>query len=374
MPEQVNEQGAVPREVARAFEPERRVSGFERLGSGHIHETLRARYDDGDDIVLQQLNEHVFPDLEAVMHNVVAVTSHLRERVESGETRSVLEPLRSASGEALVRDSQGRAWRAYRFVDRTRVYDVLPTHALAESAARAFGSFAASLVDLDPGSLAIALPGFHDLEGRLRQLEVAVAHDGADRKAAVTAEIEGIGQIGTTLVEALESAGLEDLPERIVHNDCKVNNLLFDEQTDEPICVVDLDTVMPGTLLVDFGELVRTGTCSAAEDERDLSMIDFDGERFDALARGYVAGLSNSATASELDALWLGGPWMAIENAVRFLTDHLDGDVYYPARRADHNLERARAQHHLAEQLWEARDALRGGVERARSASGSTRS
>lgn len=374
MPEQVNERSAVSREVARVFEAERRFSGLEPLGSGHIHETLRVRYDDGDDIVLQRLNEHVFPDLDAVMHNIVTVTAHLRERVAAGQARNVLEPLHGASGEALVRDAQGGTWRAYRFVARTRVYDVVPTHALAESAARAFGSFAALLSDLDPGSLAIPLPDFHDLKGRLRQLEVAVAHDEAGRKAGVSAEIDAIGQFGARIVEALESAGLEGLPERIVHNDCKVNNLLFDEQTDEPVCVVDLDTVMPGSLLVDFGQLVRTGTCTAAEDERDLSRIDFDGERFDALARGYVAGLSNFASAGEIDALWLGGPWMAIENAVRFLADHLDGDVYFSAPRTDQNLERARAQLHLAAQFWEARDALRSGVDRAQSVMSSTRS
>ena len=368
MPEQANEQGAVAREVAGAFETERRIGSLESLGSGHIHKTLRVRFDAGDDIVLQQLNEYVFSDLDAVMHNVITVTAHLRERLAAGEARRVLEPLHSASGEALVRDAQGRAWRAYRFVAQTRVYDVVPAHGLAESAARAFGSFAASLSDLDPGLLAVPLPGFHDLEGRLRQLEAAVARDGAGRKALVRAEIDAVGRFGATIAEALRSAGLAGLPERIVHNDCKVNNLLFDEQTDEPICVVDLDTVMPGSLLADFGELVRTGTCSTSEDERDLSRVDFDGERFDALARGYVAGLSDFATASELDALWLGGPWMAVENAVRFLADHLDGDVYFSARRADHNLERARAQLHLAEQFWEARDALRSGVDRAQSA------
>jgi aminoglycoside phosphotransferase (APT) family kinase protein len=361
--------------AAAAFAPGRHVSSFERLGSGHIHATLRACYSDGgEDLVLQQLNEHVFPDLAAVTDNILAVTDHLR--VRTTDPRRVLQPLRtrptdgSGQGAGLVRDLDGIAWRAYVCVATTRAYDVVPTHELAERAARAFAEFAANLSDLDPSTLAISLPGFHDLAGRLGQLEAACARDSQGRAAGAAAELDRVRELGAAIASALASEGAAALPQRVVHNDCKVNNLLFDSATDEPLCVVDLDTVMPGPLLVDFGELVRTATCSAAEDERDLSLVDFDAERFAALARGYVGGLGGPggfSTEAEVASLWLGGPWMAIENAARFLADHLDGDLYFPARRHEHNLVRSRAQLHLAEQFWDARSALQQGVAHANS-------
>jgi aminoglycoside phosphotransferase (APT) family kinase protein len=372
MPELDPKTAVAAAEISQVFVPGHEPAAFDPLGSGHIHATLRVRYADGhDDIVLQQLNEHVFPDVEAVTHNVLKVTDHLRAQAPDADPRRVLRALRSAKGDALVRDAEGVPWRGYLYVSDTLSYDVVPTHALAERAAYAFADFVRLLGSMDVSSLAVPLPGFHDLGGRLGQLEAAVSADRAGRLSAVARELEAVREVGAAIAEALASAGAGQLPQHAVHNDCKVNNLLFDAATNEPICVVDLDTVMPGPLLVDFGELVRTATCSAAEDERDLALVDFDEERFAALARGYVAGLGGAdalepfATPAELETLWLGGPWMAVENAARFLADHLDGDLYFPARRADHNLIRTRAQLHLAEQFWEARDRLRSGVETA---------
>lgn len=371
MPEVESATQSAAAEICRAFVPGHEPVAFEPLGSGHIHTTLRVRYAEGQaDLVVQQLNEHVFPDVDAVTRNVLKVTDHLGAEMENPDPRRVLHSLRTSQGDALVRDSAGAAWRGSLYVSGTRVYDVVPTHALAERAAFAFAEFARLLGTLDVGSLAVPLPGFHDLAGRLQQLDAAAAADRVGRLSGVGRELEAVRKVGAAIAEALVAAGTGALPQHAVHNDCKVNNLLFDATTSEPLCVVDLDTVMPGPLLVDFGELVRTATCSAAEDERDLALVDFDEERFAALARGYVAGLAGPdpsevfATPAELQTLWLGGPWMAVENAARFLADHLDGDLYFGARRPDHNLIRTRAQLHLAEQFWNARDRLRAGVER----------
>jgi hypothetical protein len=342
------------REVAARFEPGAGPQRIEPLGSGHIHATLHACYaDPGRDLVLQRLNEHVFPDLDAVMNNIAAVTAHLRRRER--DARRTLELLKSAAGERLVRDGAGDAWRAFRHVAGTRSYDVVADETLAREAARAFGGFAAALSDLDPASLAVPIPGFHDLAGRLEQLREAARADEVGRLGGVRTERDAILALGEAIGGALEQGGAAALPQRVVHNDCKVNNLLFDAETGEPLCVVDLDTVMPGLLLVDFGELVRTAACEAAEDEPDLSLVAFSQPRFEALAQGYVAGLGAVMTAPERGLLWAGPPWMAVENAARFLADHLRGDRYF---RSGDNRARARTQLHLAEQLWDARRAL----------------
>jgi Ser/Thr protein kinase RdoA (MazF antagonist) len=174
--------------------------------------------------------------------------------------------------------------------------------------------------------------------------------------SSVTAERDAVLALGTELEAALAHSDAPSLPVRVVHNDCKVNNLLFDAATGEPLCVVDLDTVMPGSLLVDFGELVRTAACDADEGEADLARVVFSSSRFEALAEGYVAGLGPVLTPPERALLWAGPPWMALENASRFLADYLAGDRYF---RSGDNRARARAQLRLAEQLWAARDALR---------------
>jgi N-acetylhexosamine 1-kinase len=353
--------------AARAIEVAARFSGGEApdrvapLGSGHIHATFHAAWADGSrDLVLQRLNEHVFPDLEAVMDNLALVCAHLRRHTP--DPRRALELVTTGEGERLARDADGAAWRAFRFIAGTMSHDVVPDDAVARTAARAFGNFVAALADLDASRLALPIPGFHDLVARLEQLRVAAREDAVGRLAAVRADLDGILELGRELVEALDRGGLAALPQRVVHNDCKINNLLFDAATGEPLCVVDLDTVMPGTPLVDFGELVRTAACDAPEDETDLARVVPSLQRFEALAQGYLEGLEGALAPAERALLWAGPPWMALENAARFLADHLAGDRYF--RRGD-NRARARAQRRLAEQLWEARGALREGIERA---------
>jgi N-acetylhexosamine 1-kinase len=348
-------------EVAARFAGGAAAARVVPLGSGHIHATFHvARGDPSRDLVLQRLNEHVFPDLDAVMDNLALVCGHLRRH--TSDPRRALELVTTGEGERLVRDADGAAWRAFRYIAGTRSYDVVPDDGVARAAARAFGAFAAALGDLDASRLALPIPGFHDLSARLEQLRVAASDDAVGRLAEVRSDRDAILELGRRVVASLEEGGLAELPVRVVHNDCKVNNLLFDATTGEPLCVVDLDTVMPGPLLVDFGELVRTGACDAPEDEVDLSRVVFSAQRFDALARGYLEGLGGTVASAERALLWAGPPWMALENAARFLADHLAGDRYF---RSGDNRARARAQRRLAEQLWEARDALREAIDRA---------
>lgn len=346
-------------DVVGRFAPGRSPTRIEPLGSGHIHTTLRAVFDDdADDLVLQRLNEEVFPDLAALMHNLVVVTRHLRGR-EAG-ARSVLEPVPTPGGELMVRDGGGGPWRAFRYLRATHAHDIAQDDALARTAAFAFGRFAALLADLDPATLEEPIANFHALSVRLEQLRAAARADECGRLAEVSAEAEGIGRLGDAIVGALDAGGFQRLPPRVVHNDCKLNNLLFDDETDEPLCVVDLDTVMAGSVLVDFGELVRTAACPAAEDEPDLTRIVFSPSRFEALASGYLDGLGAALSGAERGLLWAGPPWMAVENAARFLADYLSGDRYF---RTGDNCARARAQWHLAHRLWEARSVLRETID-----------
>jgi Ser/Thr protein kinase RdoA (MazF antagonist) len=333
----------------------------ERLGSGHIHDTFAVEVDSGGArrrYVLQRLHTGVFPDPEGLMRNLVRVTAHLaaqlaREGVADRERRALaLVPTRE--GRAFHRDAAGAYWRCFPFVEGSVAVDAAPSPAQAFAAARAFGAFAAALADLEGPPLAEVIPHFHDLPRRLAALESVLGDDPCGRARSVAAEAQAARAGAERLGRRLAWAGAGEIPRRIVHNDCKVNNVLLDARTGEALCVIDLDTVMEGSLLADFGDLARTAACPAPEDERDLERVRLDLDRFEALARGYLAGAGAILTPSERAALPLAGPLLALENAVRFLADHVAGDRYFRIHRPGHNLDRARAQLRLAARMLEA--------------------
>ena len=351
-------------EIGRAFALPGRFRGAARHGSGHIHDTFVARYAGPGGIrryVHQRLNTRVFPEPEALLANIERVTGHLRarlaERGVADPERRALRLLPARDGRLFHVDAAGHYWRTTPFLEGTRSVDTVESPAQAWETARAFGDFAALLDDLGPPALAETIPHFHDLERRVAALETAVRADSCGRAAAVQSEIDALRRQHAAL--ARELASLAPPARRVVHNDCKINNLLLDAASGEGLCVVDLDTVMEGTLLCDFGELVRTAACRAAEDEPDPARIHFDLELFECLARGYRAGLGAACEPAELESLALAGPLLALENAVRFLTDHLEGDSYFRIRRSGHNLDRARAQRTLSARMLEVLDAAR---------------
>jgi Ser/Thr protein kinase RdoA (MazF antagonist) len=355
--------------LGRAFDLPGRFAGVSRHGSGHIHDTFVAVYEAGDArlrFVHQRINTSVFHDPEQLMRNWVRVTGHLRRRLAQRGVadleRRHLQVVPARDGRPCHVDAEGRYWRTTRFVEGTRSVDALESPAQAREAARAFGAFAALLRDLEGPPLADTIPHFHDLARRFRSLEAAASADPVGRARGVAREIGGLRSRYADVIGELSRCG--EPPRRVVHNDCKVNNLLLDQRSGEGLCVIDLDTVMEGTLLCDFGELVRTGTCPTAEDERDLERVRFDLERFDAIAGGYLEGFGPGLEASERRGLPVAGEALALENAIRFLTDHLEGDRYFRILRAGHNLERARAQLRLAERMAEQRDAARASLSR----------
>ncbi len=339
--------------LARRFAVDGRLLACDPLGGGHIHETFLVtfRRPPGrvEQVVFQRVNTDVFADPDLLAANVARVVAHLDGR---GAPRLV--PTRSGGPgpemEAMEAGADGSRWRAWRFVPgRTMARFEHP--AAARAAGGAMARLTARLADLPGPPLVEPIAGFHDFSRRLANLEAAVATDNTDRVAGCGAEIDGVRQASSVADElaAARAAGL--LPPRLVHNDAKAANLLFDESGREVRAVIDLDTVAPGTVLFDVGDLIRSGAATGPEDSTDVDRLGVDWAIAHAVVEGYQAAVPGLLSDGERATLPLAGPLMAFEAALRFLTDHLRGDVYFRIARPGHNLARARAQLRLFELL-----------------------
>lgn len=325
--------------IVQHFRPGARVLHQERFGSGHIHDTYLVRLDDGVDYVLQRMNTTVFPDPDAVCRNVQRVCEHL-----GGTPRRSLTWLRTPDGGILARDESGAPWRMCLRIPRVRSVDRVESEHQAWQAGYAFGDFQARLSDLPGPRLDEVLPGFHDTPRRYGAFEAAVAADPLGRAATVAEEIAFARSRRTMAGRLLDLHRAGAIPERITHNDTKINNVLLDEETGEALCVIDLDTVMPGLAHYDFGDMVRTVTNAGEEDEADLSRVEMRRPLYDALLRGYLEAAGGFLNETEIAELPFSGKLLTYEVALRFLTDHLLGDTYFRIHHPGHNLQRARAQ------------------------------
>ncbi len=365
------------REVGGWFEIEGTWRGGDRYGSGHINQTYVSEFDRAGAVVRyvhQAINQEIFQDVPGLMRNLHRVTSHLRTSASQSESSGrwevpALVPTRE--GTFWHRDDAGVCWRTFAFIEGSRTYDVAPGPDIAREAARGFGRFARELADLDPSELVESIPRFHDLEGRLARLRGASVEDPVGRAATVERELEAVWTRVEVADEFRRLWDAGDLPVRVAHNDTKVNNALIDDETGRVVAIIDLDTVMPGTLLFDYGDLVRTATCRAAEDERDLAAVAVDPGLFGAVTQGFIEQVGSVATSAELEHLLLGARFMTLIIGVRFLTDYLEGDRYFRTSRPDQNLDRARTQlallrsietsaESLEEEIWDSRRALQG--------------
>ena len=329
---------------------------FAPLGNGLINRTLLVT-DAGRRRVLQCLNVNVFRDPALVMRNCRAVTAHLgRERAAGRYDYSVLELVPTLAGKPAAVLADGSWWRMYDHVPDTRTHDTADTPALAFEAGRGFGAFAAALAGLDREVVGEVIPHFHDPVKRFEAFRTALAADRVGRVAQARRECDDALAFAEVLAhwKSLLDAGL---PWRITHNDCKLNNLLFDANG-RAICVVDLDTVMPGTLLFDFGDMGRTMLSPVPEDSTDLARVAVRHEHFAALARGYIEGCGELLTPLERDNLVFAARLVTGVIGLRFLTDHLDGDRYFRIAHPNHNLERARNQFALFASLTAQADSL----------------
>jgi len=343
----------------------------EPWGLGHIHDTYAVTVEDGASrcrYILQRINDQVFRQPAHVQENVERVTQHLRRRLDASGAedpeRRALRPVPAHDGGAYYRDAEGNFWRVYHFIEGTRTVEVVKRPEEAFEAARAFGRFQRLLLDLPGPRLHETIPRFHDTDYRIELFSAAVARDRAGQAVTVPAEIdfarrhEGLAAV----LPALAARG--EILERVAHNDTKVNNVLLDAESGRALCVVDLDTVMPGWVHPDFGDLVRTATCRAREDETDLSRVALDFELFEAVARGYLDEAGSFLTPAEREHLVFSARLMSYTIGLRFLTDHLDGDVYFKVSCPCHNLARARVQFRLLESIEAQEGALRRCVER----------
>lgn len=345
-------------EIGRAFALHGEVVAAVPHGSGHINDTYAVTVSQAGApvrYVFQRINHRIFTDVPALMDNILRVTSHQQARLAATATadasRRALTVIPARDGRPFVRDERGGWWRAYLFIEQARTYDKIETPAQARTAARAFGEFQRLLADLPGRRLHETIPAFHDTPRRHANFEAAAQADAAGRAAGCADDLafaRGRAPLARTLAD-LFAAGL--VPERVTHNDTKLNNVMLDDATGAGVCVIDLDTVMPGLSLYDFGDMVRSATNAAAEDETDLEKVVARPEIFAALAEGFLAGAGAALNDAERAHLVVAGQVITYEIGLRFLTDHLQGDVYFKIKRPGHNLDRARNQFALLRSL-----------------------
>ena len=356
--------------IVRQFQTEGELLDVSPITAGHINDTFvmatggerRTRY------VLQRINHAVFTDPPGMMDNLVRITEHVRAKAERTRPDAASRQLRligTHDGRGYHKDSQGHFWRLYNFIEGAVTHDVPPSGDVAYEAARTFGWFQRALLDLPGPPLHETIPGFHDTPQRLAVFQDVLRADTHNRAGLARPEIEFLlenAALCSVLPRLIEDS---TIPIRVAHNDAKINNVMLDKNSGDGICVIDLDTVMPGLSIYDFGDLVRTATCPAAEDERDLSKVAIDLAMYDALVRGFVSEARHFLTTAEREHLAFAGKLITFEQFVRFLTDYLAGDVYYKVHREGHNLDRSRTQMKLLQSILEKEEAMNEIVNRA---------
>ena len=331
------------------------------FGHGHINSTFKIETDTGCEYVLQRINTYVFKDPIGLMNNAGAVTDFIRSRVD--DPRAALHFLTTKDGQFCHEDEKGDFWRMYDFVDGFCL-DAPESEEDFYQSALAFGRFQSLLSEFPAETLVETIPNFHNTVDRYRQFRESVKADKAGRLESVRADVDFLlerEEKGSQL-QQMRQAGI--LPLRVTHNDTKLNNVLLDKDTREPLCVLDLDTVMPGLSAYDFGDSIRFGAATAAEDEVDLSKMEMDLRLFEVYAKGFLKAAAN-LTEEEMKALPLGAYTITLEQATRFLKDYLDGDVYFKVAYPEHNLVRARTQIKLVADMEKKLDAMNDIVAKA---------
>ena len=340
------------RAVARQFQIYGEFLSAEPYGSGHINDTYCAVFDQSGirvRYIFQRINHGIFKNPVALMENIQRVTEHLGKKSvgESDQSRRVLTLIPASHRKPYYCDEADNHWRVYIFIEKAQTFDAIESVQQAYQAAKAFGRFQKLLADLPAPQLHDTIPDFHHTPKRFASLERAIEADAFNRAKLARAEIE-FALNHKTITSVLLDA---KLPERVTHNDAKLNNVMLDNATGEGICVIDLDTVMPGLALYDFGDMVRTTTSPVKEDECDLSKVKMQFPMFEALVRGYLTSASEFLTGAEKQFLAFAGKLTTFEIGVRFLTDFLEGDTYFKVHREGHNLDRCRTQYKLVESI-----------------------
>ena len=317
-------------------------------GNGHINDTYLV--DGTPRTILQRINTAIFKKPDEVMANIAAVTAHLRKKIIAAggdPNRETLTVIPTTEGLPYYTDSEGNAYRMYYFIENAKSFDQAESPELFAASAHAFGKFQQMLADFPADSLYEVIPHFHDTSDRLRQFREALAQDAAGRAASVKEEIDFVLSRAHLVSRVTDAIADGSVPLRVTHNDTKLNNVMLDEVTHEAVCVIDLDTVMPGSILYDFGDALRFGASTGSEDETDLSKIEFDLTYFEAFTKAFLEEVGESITPRERELLPFSALLLTLECGMRFLTDHLNGDTYFRIHRENHNLDRCRTQFKL---------------------------
>lgn len=322
----------------------------EVFGDGHINTTYSV---DGK-YVIQKLNTSVFTNPAGVMSNCFLVTEHIRRKLsENGENadRRTIEFIRTTDGRDFYEDTDGSTYRAYKYIDKAYTVSDKKTPEILYEAAKAIGEFQKLLADFDAEKLFTVIPDFHNTPKRLENLRKSIKKNASGRAKFVSHEIEFALSFDKTARAVTDAIADGSVPLRVSHNDTKLNNVLFDEADGHGLCLIDLDTVMSGSYLYDFGDAMRFGASSAAEDETDLDKVYFDLTLFEAFTKGYLENASSVLTQREKELIFTSVILMTYECGIRFLADYIDGDVYFRTAYDNHNLDRARNQFALVRDM-----------------------
>lgn len=353
------------REIALKFDIQGQPISCERYGEGHINQTyLLITEFNGKQIkyILQKINNRIFKCVEQLMKNIELVTEHTRKIVSANggdADREALSLIYTLGKKSYFYDEKSQEYfRVYKFIDNAISYQLAETPELFYYSAVAFGNFANRLSEFNAKELFEVIPDFHNTVKRYNDFISSVESDKVGRASSVKEEIEFVmsrKDYCNRIVDLLKSG---EMPTRVTHNDTKLNNVMLDAVTGKPVAVIDLDTVMPGSVCYDFGDSIRFGCNTALEDEKDLTKVNFDMELFESYAKGYLSQVGEKLTQTEKDNLSLGAILMTYECGMRFLKDHLDGDVYFNVKRENHNLDRARTQFKLVEEMEKVYDKM----------------
>ena len=350
--------------IARNFDIQGEPTEVNIIESGHINKTYAVKYDTGKKYILQYVNTNVFPNINELMSNIEKVTNYIKSKANE----TTLTFIKVTGSDSYIYNNN---WRMQEFIENTKSYLTTESLEILEEAAKAIGNFQKNLHGFDASVLYEIIEKFHYTPNRVNQLMTAINSEENkrlrnDRFEKAKASIEFLTDETRLAKTSIITSKIEngEIPLRVTHNDTKLSNILFDKDTNKYKCLIDLDTIMPGSIVYDFGEGIRTGSVTANEDEEDLSKINVDLDRFEAYTRGFVTSTRGIITKEEQELLVLGAWMMTYENAIRFLADYLNGDTYFAVSKTDHNLLRTKAQSEILRQMEQNEEKMKGMVKR----------
>lgn len=352
---------------------EGKFMGYKPYGNGHINDTFVVNFqqEDGSDrrYILQRMNHDTFKNPAGLMENISGVTEFLKKKIEENNgdsSRETLNIIRTKDGKDYFKDSIGSYWRSYVFIEDAVCFDKVESPEDFYNSATAFGNFQYLLSDYPAETLHETIPDFHNTPARFENFKKAVEADIKGRRAEVEAEIAFVMERDAFMYTLMDAYKEGSLPLRVTHNDTKLNNVMIDNKSGKGICVIDLDTVMPGFSVNDFGDSIRFGASTGDEDEPDLSKVNFSLELFDIYTKGFLEGCKGRLTEKEIYMFPTGAKMMTLECGMRFLTDYLQGDTYFRIHREKHNLDRCRTQFKLVSDMEKNWDAMKAVVDKYR--------